>query len=377
MIQKQDLVAIAGLTWTVGIPAVTLVVWMRRRRRDLESGAGTGADGRLPAERVLAGSAVATGVVGAALLWLTASWLFSGFFGWWGGWADAGESSVWGANFAGTAGALGFGATSLAFALGWLSLSRGSRRGSRSRLGFAAMTLASLGALAVATMGAGFLTAAWQDDRGPEQATARAYASRYVELVNSGDVDGLQALLADAGAPQDAAKRIALYRRIGLHDFHVVAVKDDENFSEFYAATIAATTRAGQTVTMRELVEYTSDPFPGARFWHWSMYPLERPVSELAGIWREPSAAGHHVMRVRHLGGYRSTTFLVTYSRLSGSPRKFFVAGATGMPQEMIRYVAGHPSGAPDVILYDYLLDTLTITTAGGRSHSLVRADHP
>jgi len=152
-----SLLVLAGVVWTLGIPVVTLVAWLRARSRDrdLEGSHKLSEDGRTWVGSLLPLVAVVIGAIGVALMWLTVSWFFSDALGWWGDWWNSELAK----RYEAAAIIGGFVATSVAFALGWLSQSRATHRASRSTLALVAMALASVGSLAVVAWAIGAVAA--------------------------------------------------------------------------------------------------------------------------------------------------------------------------------------------------------------------------
>lgn len=219
-------------------------------------------------------------------------------------------------------------------------------------------------------------------------AELQSYVDRYIQLVNAGDEHGLRTLLANAGHPGDAALRIDAYRNLGLRDPQVSATKEDGMFTDppiAYGVIISATTSAGKTVKMQELITWTNDPLPGARTrtWHWVMSNLHSPVYALAGVWSEATTMGDYSLQIHDVSrfplGYR---FRATGNRLLASPEEFTTeAGsiADSVPGRwVIRCVSKSASATPDVLVYDYLSDSITITTGSTKtSYTLVRVSGP
>jgi hypothetical protein len=245
----------------------------------------------------------------------------------------------------------------------------------RARWSFARILIviaATLVILALGATGFRFLLPLLSNDLPPDwEAAAQPYVERYIDLLNAGDEDGLRVHLANPSAPGDAARRIAAYRGLGLHDVHTTVWDSPEAGREVpWFVTIKARTSAGAIVTMHECIDWTDEPSPGASRWHLIMASLYTPTGSVSGTWRVKGSSDDGLMRVRWTWKKGKSRLRVTHARFFDAPRQFVLADSDRISSNayvrVIRYVSEPTSSRPDVILFDHLADTITIT--GGRS---------
>jgi hypothetical protein len=209
-----------------------------------------------------------------------------------------------------------------------------------------------------------------QEDQPPGSEAAQPYVERYVQLLNAGDEKGLRELLGDLSAPDDAARRIAAYRGLGLRDVHATVRYGPETRGDFpWFVTVKARTSADAIVTMQEYIDWTFQPSP-----HLAMEALSDMDGYLVGKWRVKGSKGDGFMRVRWTGG---SSYVVDFGRFFDAPRKFVSVDSSwktgGDPPGVIRYVTETRWSIPDAILLDLLADSVTITDGrSGKTASLV-----
>ena len=240
----------------------------------------------------------------------------------------------------------------------------------RVLLAIAAITVVVLG---LGCLGLVYVLSLGDEFMPPSSDAAQPYVERYVDLLNAGDENGLRVLLGNASHPDDAARRIAAYRGLGLRDVQAT-ISDDPLFPGAlpWNVVIKARTSAGTTVTMHEDIDWTLEPSP-----HMAMQALSDRDGYLVGKWRMKGSEGDGLMRVRWAGKY-GEMFMVDFGRFFDAPRKFAPVDSRwktgGDPPAVIRYAPKSPSSPPDAILLDLLADSVTITDGrSGKTAILVR----
>jgi hypothetical protein len=208
----------------------------------------------------------------------------------------------------------------------------------------------------------------------PGPQAVQPYVERYVQLLNAGDENGLRELLGDPSHPGDAARRIAAYRGLGLRDVHATIWDSPLSGRGFpWFVTIKAGTSAGTIATMHEYIDWTYEPSP-----HLYMESLWTPTGYVAGTWRVKGAKSDGLMRSRWTWKTGKSSLRVAFRRFFDAPEKFVPADSSWQTDNgfawVIRYVTEPTSSKPDVILFDHLADSITITDGGsGKTASLVR----
>jgi hypothetical protein len=220
-----------------------------------------------------------------------------------------------------------------------------------------------------------FLMRLYESDQPPGTEAAQPYVERYVQLLDAGDENHLRELLGDRSAPADAARRIAAYRGLGLRDARATVSDNPAGCSgDFpWSVTIKAGTSAGTVVTMHEAIDWAYEPSP-----HLEMDPLSAPTGYVSGTWRVKGAESDGLMRVRWTWKKGPSGLRVVFARFFDAPRKFVPADSSWKTSNgyvrLIRYVSEPTSSKPDVILFDHLADSITITDGrSGNTASLVR----
>jgi hypothetical protein len=228
--------------------------------------------------------------------------------------------------------------------------------------------------LCVAAVGGYFLVVLpSEEDEAPSLGAVQPYAERYVRLLDAGDEKGLRDLLGDPSAPEDAARRIAAYRALGLRDVHAALSDGPAGCAGDlpWFVIIKARTSDGTVVTMQEVMNWTYGPS------HLKMEPLAGMDGRLVGNWRAKGSVGGGLMRVRWVGG---SAYAVEFARFFRAPRRFVAVASNwaapgGDPPGVIRYATQPGRRSPDVILLDLLSNSVRITGGRpGQSVSLVPA---
>jgi hypothetical protein len=236
---------------------------------------------------------------------------------------------------------------------------------SRVLLAIAATLVVVLG-VAVAA-GYFFVLLPADENQTPSLDAVHPYAEHYVRLLNAGDEKGLRELLGDPSAPDDAARRIAAYRGLGLRDVHTALSDDLAGCSGDlpWLVTIKARTSAGTVVTMEEVMDWTYESSPRLKM----LAALSDKDSFLVGTWRVRGSTRDGLMRVRWIGG---ANYSVEFARFFRAPKRFISVDSNwrtsgGDPPGVIRYVPKDSAAPPDVILLDLVSNTVSVTDGRSR----------